>query len=71
MAHRWQQQNSANEWIDDQGIKNGGHRTGGNQMQYTKDSFTANKLNKFMGEHRPTKETQLQALTQMLSQDQN
>ena len=39
----------------------------GNQMQYTKDSFKAKKLNKFMGLHRPTKETWLQALTQMLS----
>ena len=27
MDHQWQQQNSANEWIDDQGTKNGGHRT--------------------------------------------
>ena len=39
----------------------------GNQMQYTKDSFKDNKLNKFMGLHRSTKETLLQALTQMFS----
>ena len=27
-AHQWQQQHSANEWINGQGIKNGGHRIG-------------------------------------------
>ena len=27
-AYQWQQPNTANEWYDDQGIKNGGNRTG-------------------------------------------
>ena len=31
----------------------------GNQMQYTKDSSIVNKPNKFMGSHRPTKETRV------------
>ena len=39
----------------------------GNQMQYTKDSAKANKFNKFMELHRPTKEMLLQAHPQMRS----
>ena len=39
----------------------------GNQTQYTKDSSKANKFNKFMGLHRPTKERLLQAHMQMRS----
>ena len=67
MAHQWHQQNSTNEWIDDQGTKNVGTALVGNQMQYTKESLKANKLNKSMGLQCPTKEALLQALTQMLT----
>ena len=28
VAYQWQQQNATNEWINDQGTKNGGHRIG-------------------------------------------
>ena len=51
MAYQWQQQDSANEWINDQGIKNGGTVLVGNQTQYTQDSSKANNFNKFMGLH--------------------
>ena len=39
----------------------------GNQTHYTKYSSKANKFNKFMGLHRPTKERLLQAHMQMRS----
>ena len=44
-----------------------GTALGGNQTQHTKDSSKANKLSKFMGLHRPTKERLSQAHMQTRS----